>query len=210
MAPLPQVLTQKLVVEVGWSCKREWKQETLVWDCITVAKVVGSVHVQLFSHIWLFTTLWTIGHQAPLSIGVPRQEYWSGLPFPSPGDLPNPGIKPISPVSPDLAGRFLPLRSAIRECLKLQSVSSLKRDSRGFWLWVGWSPSGSGNTLDQNFPCQPTHDSLCQWLNPESEKAAHIKDVQPGPATKHSTRQEDPTPRRQPSPPDDQTHMQSN
>ena len=35
---------------------------------------------------------------------------------------------------------------------------------------MGWSPSGSGNTLDQNFPCQPTHDSLCQWLNPESER----------------------------------------
>ena len=44
--------------------------------------------------------------QAPLSMGVPRQEYWSGFPFPSPGDLPNPVIKPTSPVSPALAGRF--------------------------------------------------------------------------------------------------------
>ena len=42
-------------------------------------------------------------HQAPLSMGFPRQEYWSGLPFPSPGDLPNPGIKPDPPA---LAGRF--------------------------------------------------------------------------------------------------------
>ena len=40
---------------------------------------------------------WTIAHQAPLSMEFPRQEYWSGLPFPSPGDLPNPGIKPVSP-----------------------------------------------------------------------------------------------------------------
>ena len=45
-------------------------------------------------------------HQAPLSMGFPRQEDWNGLPFPSPEDLPNPGIKPASPVSPALAGRF--------------------------------------------------------------------------------------------------------
>ena len=43
-------------------------------------------------------TSWTVAHQAPLSMGFSKQEYWSGLPFPSPGDLPNPGIKPRSPV----------------------------------------------------------------------------------------------------------------
>ena len=52
----------------------------------------------------------TVACQAPLSMGFSRQEYWSGLPFPSPGDLPNPGIEPASeyssPVSPALAGRF--------------------------------------------------------------------------------------------------------
>ena len=42
-------------------------------------------------------TPWTVAHQAPLSMGFSRQEYWSGLPFPPPGDLPNPGIKPRSP-----------------------------------------------------------------------------------------------------------------
>ena len=45
----------------------------------------------------LFAILWTIAHQAPPSMGFSRQEYWSGLPFPSPGDLPDPGIKPRSP-----------------------------------------------------------------------------------------------------------------
>ena len=49
------------------------------------------------SIIQLFATPWTVVHQAPLSMGFSRQEYWSGLPFPSPGDLPNPGIKPRSP-----------------------------------------------------------------------------------------------------------------
>ena len=48
-------------------------------------------------------TSWTVAHQAPLSMGFPRQEYWSGLPFPSPGDLPNPGIEPTTAA---LAGGF--------------------------------------------------------------------------------------------------------
>ena len=49
---------------------------------------------------------WTVAHQAPLSIGFPRQEYWSGLSFPSPGDLPYSGIKPVSLTSAAMAGRF--------------------------------------------------------------------------------------------------------
>ena len=50
-----------------------------------------------FSGVRLFDTPWTVAHQAPLSMGFSRQEYWSGLPFPSPGDLPDPGIEPGSP-----------------------------------------------------------------------------------------------------------------
>ena len=46
-----------------------------------------------FSHVQLFVTPWTVAHQAPLSMGFSRQEYWSGLPFPPPGDLPHPGIE---------------------------------------------------------------------------------------------------------------------
>ena len=53
--------------------------------------------VKLLSHVWLFATPWTIAHQAPQSMGFSRQEYWNGLPFPSPEDLPNPGIKPTFP-----------------------------------------------------------------------------------------------------------------
>ena len=59
-----------------------------------------------FSNVQLFANPWTIAHQAPLSMGFSRQEHWSGLPFPSPGDLPDPGIKSVSLVSPALAGRF--------------------------------------------------------------------------------------------------------
>ena len=58
------------------------------------------------SHVCLFVTPWTVDLQAPLSIAFSRQEYWSGLPCPSPGDLPNPGIEPASLMSSALAGRF--------------------------------------------------------------------------------------------------------
>ena len=53
--------------------------------------------VKSFNHVWLFATTWTVAYQAPPSMGFSRQEYWSGLPFPSPGYLPGPGIKSMSP-----------------------------------------------------------------------------------------------------------------
>ena len=54
-----------------------------------------------------FVTLWTVALQAALSIGFPRQEYWSGLPFPTPRDLPDPGIEPVSLAPPAVAGGLL-------------------------------------------------------------------------------------------------------
>ena len=68
-----------------------------------VAGVGLGGHACMLSRVWLFATLWTVACQAPLSTGFSRQEYWSRLPFPAPGDLPYPGIKPVSPA---LAGRF--------------------------------------------------------------------------------------------------------
>ena len=61
------------------------------------------------SHVWLFATRWTVARQVPLSIGVSRQEYWSGLPCPPPGELPDPGIKPASPAAPALQAGSLSL-----------------------------------------------------------------------------------------------------
>ena len=55
------------------------------------------VKVKSLSRVQLFATLWTVAYQVPPSMGFSRQEYWSGLPFPSPADLPNPGIEPGSP-----------------------------------------------------------------------------------------------------------------
>ena len=60
------------------------------------------------SYPTLYVIPWTVALQAPLSMGFPKQEYWSGLPFPFPRDLPNPGIKSMSPLSPALQTDSLP------------------------------------------------------------------------------------------------------
>ena len=62
-----------------------------------------------FGRVWLLAILWTVTYQTSLSMGFSRQEYWSELPCPLPGDLPDPGIKPRSLISPALAGGSLPL-----------------------------------------------------------------------------------------------------
>ena len=59
-----------------------------------------------FSRVRLFTTLWTVARQAPLSMGFSKQEYWNGLSFLPPGDLPNPGTEPASLLSSAMAGGF--------------------------------------------------------------------------------------------------------
>ena len=71
--------------------------------CVHTAQALCFVVVQSLSRVRLFATPSTVAHQAPLSMGFSRQEYWSGLPFPSPGDLPHPGNEPASPAS---AGGF--------------------------------------------------------------------------------------------------------
>ena len=64
------------------------------------------MHAQLLSCVRLSVTLWTVACQAPLSMELSRQKYWSGLPCPPPGHLPDPGIKSISLESPALVGGF--------------------------------------------------------------------------------------------------------
>ena len=64
------------------------------------------MRAQLLSCVQVFVTPWTVARQAPLSMGFPRQEYWSGLPFPSPEDLLYPEYKSASPATPELAGGF--------------------------------------------------------------------------------------------------------
>ena len=73
---------------------------------LDLSKEEGVVCAQSLSCVQLPATPWTVARQAPLSVEFFRLEYWSGLPFPSPGSLPDPVIKPASLTSPALAGRF--------------------------------------------------------------------------------------------------------
>ena len=68
-----------------------------------IISILVKVKVKSLSHVRLFATPWVVTYQAPWSMGLSWQEYWSGSPFPPPGDLPDPGIKHMSPTS---AGRF--------------------------------------------------------------------------------------------------------
>ena len=78
---------------------RRWEANSGV--CVSVC-----VCVCLLSHVWLFVTPWPLARQTPVSMGSSRQEHWDKWPFPPPGNLPNPGIKPMSPGFPALAGGF--------------------------------------------------------------------------------------------------------
>ena len=117
-----------------------------------------------------FATLWTVACQASLSMRFSKQEYWSGLPFPSPEDLPDPGIKPTSLMSPALAGGFFPT-SATWETLwnhkkrKWKSLSCL-------WLW---------DLMDCSLPGSSAHwilqARILQWVAiPFSSGSSQPKD----------------------------------
>ena len=101
-----------------------------------------------------------VAHQAPLSMGFSRQEYWSGLPFPSPGDLPNPGIKPRSPVlqadslPPELSGKFCESHSVVSEFLQPYGLYSP-------WNSPGQNTGvGSLSHLQGIFPTQGSNPRL--------------------------------------------------
>ena len=87
-------------------------KEGMIYVCVCVCVCVCIVLVA--KSCPTLVTLWTVASQAPLSMGFPRQEYWSGLPFPSPGHLPDPRIKPVSPA---LAGGFFITESPGKPCM---------------------------------------------------------------------------------------------
>ena len=81
--------------------------------------------LRCFSQVQLFVTLWTAAHQAPLSMGFSRQEYWSGLPCPRPGDLPNSGTKPRSPALQADSLLSEPQSSTVKPCSTPRMTFSL-------------------------------------------------------------------------------------
>ena len=98
--------SSKILLCVHLDGKQDLAQRLLLAVCFSLVWHPRVCMLSHFSHVWLFTTSGTVAHQAPLSVGFFRQEYWSGLPCPPPGYLPNPGMKPVSLMSPALAGRF--------------------------------------------------------------------------------------------------------
>ena len=110
MTTLPSILAGKVTwTEEPGGLQSMWLQSQ------TCACVLSHL-----SHVQLFAALWTVAHQAPLSMGFSKQEYWSGLPCPPPGHLPNSGIKPTCLVSSTLAGGFF-TNSATWEAQKSQT-----------------------------------------------------------------------------------------
>ena len=123
-----------IVLEVGSLISKCWQMQCLVKACFLVQNLmclhmaervreVFYMCAQLPSRVWLFPTSWTVAHQSPLSIRFSRQEFWSLVPFPTPGDLPDPGIEPESPSSPALAGGFF----------TIEPPGNLWRSSLGFF-----------------------------------------------------------------------------
>ena len=94
---------------VSFWCTAKWFSYTYIYMCVYMCMYTCMCACSDFSPVWLFATLWTVAHQALLSPGFSKQKYWSGLPCPPPGDLPDPGIEPESTVSPALRVDSLPL-----------------------------------------------------------------------------------------------------
>ena len=103
---LPQSL-EPFFQEFFWQKKKNRNRQKVTTITKSKTNILSHcVHAQSLSCVWLFETLWSAVHQASLLMGFPRQEYWSKLPFPSPGDLLDPGKDPQSPAFPALAGWF--------------------------------------------------------------------------------------------------------
>ena len=114
--------------------KVRWNHQSHI-DVNAPASFTNDVCVcgQLLSHAWLFVTPCTVAHQAPLSTEFFRQESWSKLTFPTPEDLPDPGIEPTSPVSPALLGRFFTTELSGKP-LQVMSISQNKKATQPLTL----------------------------------------------------------------------------
>ena len=142
------------------------------------------------SYPTLLWSPWTVAYQAPLSMGFPRPEYWNGLPFPPPGDLPDPKMELTSPVTPELAGGFFTTEPTGKPSLCFsQSVSSVTQScptlcdpmncsTPGLPMTNSWSslklinqvgdaiqPSHPLSSPSPPAPNSSQHQGLFQWVN---------------------------------------------
>ena len=140
----------------------------------------------VYVYIWsmciygVCATLWTVAHQACLSVGFSRQEHWSELPFPSPGDLPYPGIEPKSPVSPALQADSLPLyhlgsQDVDRPPLGCPPtpITVWSTDGEGDG-WQSQNRAGSSSVYRKfSFTCHIKGDPRLHWGNENGSSGTH-------------------------------------
>ena len=143
-----------LVIKFGHTILQLYLELIPKYACFQIVWMWKSINC-----IRLFATPWTIACQVPLSMGFPRQIYWSELPFPPPGDLPNPGIEPRSPTLLLLLSRF----SRVRLCATPYTVAHQASPSLGFSRQEHWSglpfPSRMHESEKWKWSCSVVSDS---------------------------------------------------
>ena len=133
----PRILHYIIIICLHWL--RLYNIYMYVWILYIYIYIIFMCIFSHFSCVRLFATLWTVICQAPLSMRFSRQEYWSGLPCPSPGDLPDPEIEPASLMSPALAAGSLPLAPPGRPQSSKETNFYIERDNfltRLFWIFL--------------------------------------------------------------------------
>ena len=143
------------------------------------------MHAQLLSCVWLFVTPGTAPRQAPLSMGVSRQEYWSRWPFPFPGDLPDPGMEPTSPAFPALAGRFFTTETPGKPNLTLGKNDFADVIKLQVLRWRDY-PELSGQGLKAVMKVLKRGRQRVIWV--QKQKARGWSDSRKGPWAKESSR----------------------
>ena len=145
-------------------------------DCPAALKL----KVKSLNPVWLFATPWTVACHIPLSVGFSRQEYWSGLPFPSPRDLPNPGIEPRSPSTPGRLFTVWATREA--HCLKAEAVMKKNTERRKIFVVLLWCSVQFNsvaqscltlcNPINRSTPGLPVHHQLPEFTQTDVHRVS--------------------------------------
>ena len=160
---------------------------------VTEQSYTENVHacvLRHFSGVQLFVTPWTVAHQAPLSMGFSRQEYWSGLPCPPQRELPNSEIEPTSPTSPALADGFFTTRTTWEARVCAPSCFSRIRLFATLWTVICQAPLPMGFSGKNNgvgclaillgiFPTQGSSSHLLHLLNWKAGSLPHVPPEKP-------------------------------
>ena len=151
-------------------------QQSHYWFIPCGVCVCVCVCVQLLSLVWLFATARTVAHQALLSMEFPRQEYWSWLPFPTPGDLPNLGVEHVTLVYPTLAGRSFttlpcPERTITQKYPCTQMFSSVQTLSCNPLFVTPWTAVHQASLAITNSWSCSNSCALSWWCHPTTSSS---------------------------------------